>query len=265
MNKVKSLAMSGLIALSAATATTAFTASPSPAASQFSCGNYPDVTTYVARTMNGQFQGIRCVKRSNGVQVTQGTDTKYPIFAWYGESSSGCTYRHVGQAFYNNYKIIGYASDIYGNGECAKGNFPGNLTMTYIYDAITSTSRIRVTGAWNEEWTPVNSVSYTPLPQPKTCGSYFDRYSVLTNSSSFGLRCKLKVGTTNNTWFGSGNWNGKTYSHLGMRSTYGRGASDICHPIIGQFCGNYSFGSLKFQYVFPRGINVTGAWNEQWR
>lgn len=260
MNKVKSLAISGLLALSAATATTALTASPSPAATQFSCGNYPNLRTYVARTMNGQFQGIRCVKFSNGLQVnTNGTDTTYPAFAWYGESSNGCTYRHVGQAFYNNYKLIGYASDIYGNGECFKNNFPGNLTMTF-----TSDSRILVTGAWNEEWTPVNSVFYTPLPQPKTCGSNFDRYNVLTNSSSFGLRCKLKVGTSTNTWFGSGNWNGTTYSHLGMRSTYGRGASDICHPSFGQFCGNYDFGSLKFQYV-SGGINVTGAWNEQWR
>lgn len=256
MNKLKSLTISSLVALSAASATTALTASPSPAATQFSCG--PHLKTYEAKNASGQFQGIRCVKFSNGLVVNNGTDTKYPVIAWYGEKSTGCTYRHVGQAFYNNHKVIGYASDIYGNGECSKGNYPGNLTIEF-----TANSKILVKGAWNEEWTPVNSVSYTPLPQPKTCGSYFNRYNVLVNSSSFGLRCKMKEGTATDTWFGTGNWDGKTYSHIGTRSTYGRGASDICHPSFGVFCGNASFGSLNFQFLNPS-IKVTGAWNELW-
>ncbi len=244
---------------------------------KFSCG--PSFATYVVRPLDQRSgQGIRCVKFSNGNPKSPNT----PRIAWYGEGNwSKQTYRHVGHAFYQQPIALqspapfkGYASDINGNGEDIHNNFPGNLAIT-----IGDGNRIKVTGAWNEEWIRVNTATYKPLARPKVCGSYFDQYRVADlvplsqgGRKGDGLRCVLKVGPAKTyapkryftTWFGNGQWESAKYSHLGTRSTAGVGASDICGTTFGPICNNFAYGSLKVKPV-PGGYDVQGAWRETWR
>ena len=264
---IKSLALSSIVALT--TATTAIAQIPAPQMNlpltqrgNFRCA--PHLNTYVVRSLRGvRGKGIRCVKFSQGHPRRPGI----PRIAWYGEGQwGGKTYRHVGHAFYRGRTLVGYASDIFGNGENFKNNFPGNLKVTII-----NPSRIRVTGAWNEEWIRVRSVNYKPLRRPRTCGRYFDQYKVADlippsrgGRKGHGLRCVLRVGRRNTTWFGNGNWKGNTYSHLGTRGVKGYGASDICAKPFGPICNNFSYGSLKLTPVAPKGFKVTGAWRERW-
>jgi hypothetical protein len=252
-----------------------------PALPKFSCG--PHLATYVVRPLdNRPGRGIRCVKFSNGSPSKPRT----PRIAWYGEGNwYGKTYRHVGHAFYKPVlvphqplplpsSLKGYASDMNGNGEDIHNNFPGNLQVQ-----IVNPSRIRVTGAWNEEWIRVNEATYKPLARPKVCGSYFDQYKVADlvplsqgGRQGDGMRCVLRVGPAGTaapkryftTWFGNGQWTGSKYSHLGTRSTAGVGASDICGSTFGPICNNFPYGSLKVKPV-PGGYDVTGAWREMWR
>jgi hypothetical protein len=258
---MKSLVIGSLVTISTATSTLAqvpiqqdLRLAP---VNNFTCG--PQMRTYVVKPLdNRQGFGIRCVKFSAGKP-----GNTIPRIAWYGEGNwGGATYRHVGQAIYRNTSLVGFASDIYGNGENINNNFPGNLKVQ-----IVSGAKIRVTGAWNEEWQLVNNTNYKPLPRPKTCGGYFDQYKVsdLTeNRQGEGLRCVLRVGPKNTTWFGNGNWGGTTYSHLGTKSVNGYGAGDICANGFGPICNNFSYGSLKLTPV-PGGFDVTGAWSEKWR
>ncbi|MEO1428686.1 MAG: hypothetical protein AAFV71_06375 [Cyanobacteria bacterium J06633_8] len=262
VNTIKSAVFGGMLMLSTASVALAQPSLPAPEfqikpASKFTCA--PHTRTYIVKSLrNTKGKGIRCVKFANGNRKN-----RLPRIAWYGEGNwSGKTYRHVGQAFYKGRNLIGFASDMHGNGESFNGNFNGNLKLQFI-----SGSKIRVTGAWNEEWIPVKSTSYKPLPRPKTCGDYFDQYKVsdLTgNRQGSGLRCVLRVGRKNTTWFGNGNWERKTYSHIGTRGSKGYGASDICDTPFGPVCNKFAFGSLKLTPV-GSGFNVTGAWSEKWR
>jgi hypothetical protein len=258
---MKSLILGSMVALS--TATTAFAQIPVlqnlkiTQAPSFICG--PHTRTYTVRSLdNSQGQGIRCVKLSQGKP-----GTTIPRLAWYGEGNwGGATYRHVGQAIYQGTNLVGFASDIHGNGENINNNFPGNLKIQLV-----GSSTIRVTGAWNEEWQLVSTTNYKPLPRPRTCGRNFDEYKVsdLTDSrQGEGLRCVLRVGPRNTTWFGNGNWGGTTYSHIGTRSINGHGAGDICGTGFGPICNTFAWGSLKLTAV-SGGINVTGTWSEKWR
>jgi hypothetical protein len=251
------------------------------AATNFNCG--PHTLTYEVRSLsNNAFGGIRCVKKDNGY------DAYVPSIAWYGEGKWGsCTYRHVGHAFYSSYSSPytynkGYASDIYGNGECANSNFNGNLTVSVKNDW----TKIYVTGAWSEVWTKVSTVNYTPLNRPYRCGvtngGYFDQYYVndtlpVSQGGRYGagLRCMLKIGRAATTWFGNGWWSSfsNQYSHLGTKgitqytfSSYltGYGASDLCGFNFGPVCSNFAYGSLKFSSRLPRGYFVTGSWRETW-
>ncbi|WP_066383975.1 hypothetical protein [Anabaena sp. CA = ATCC 33047] len=224
----------------------------------FNCG--PHLRTYIVKPLdNRQGFGIRCVKFSRSRR-----GTAIPRLAWYGEGNwRGATYRHVGQAIYRGRNLVGFASDIHGNGEDINNNFPGNLNV----QILGSGSTIRVTGAWNEQWQLVRTTNYRPLPRPKTCGRYFDEYQVSDLAGKRrgeGLRCVLQVGPKNTTWFGNGNWGGSTYSHLGTRAVNGYGASDICGTNFGSICNTFGWGSLKLTPV-PGGVNVTGAWSEKWR
>jgi len=263
LNKaIKSIVFGGMLLVSTASTALARPSLPAPEfqinrASKFTCD--PHTITYVVKSLsNAAGKGIRCVKFSNG-----NTRNRVPKIAWYGEGNwSGRNYRHVGQAFYRGRNLIGFASDMYGNGEYFNGNFNGNLKLQFI-----SGSRIRVTGAWNEEWIPVKSTSYKPLRRPKTCGKYFDQYKVSDlkgNRRGSGLRCVLRVGRRNITWFGNGNWGGNTYSHIGTRASKGYGASDICKSPFGPICNTFGYGSLKLNPV-ANGFNVTGSWSEKWR
>lgn len=260
------IALSTLVALLTATSAVAQISSPTlqenlplGQTAGFSCGRHTN--TYVVKPLDRRAgTGIRCVKFSEG----QPGNPRIPRLAWYGEGNwNGATYRHVGHAFYSGSNLIGSASDIYGNGENINNNFPGNLRVQVGGGGAT----IRVTGAWNEEWQRVRSVNYRPLPRPTTCGRYFDQYNVsaLDARSGKGLRCVLRVGQRNTTWFGNGEWEGATYSHLGTRSFNGYGASDICGSVFGSICNIFGWGSLRFTPVAPRGFDVTGAWNERWR
>jgi hypothetical protein len=240
-----------------------------PVVAPFSCG--PSLDTYVVHSLDTrQGLGVRCVKWNDTQTSAQ------PAFSWYGEGSwNGCTYRHVGQAISNAYTANGsdyqgYSSDIMGNGECGNATYPGNLQIN-AYDRNT----IRVTGAWNEEWTRVSTVDYTPLPAPKTCGAYFQQYHVMstpsyeqtraqgyTNDTSTGLRCVLTVGPAFSTWYGVGNWSGQSYSHLGTSSSQGYGANDLCRP--GEICNVAQPGSLWFKQT-PNGDGYcVNGWNEVW-
>jgi hypothetical protein len=234
---------------------------PAQANPSFQCGS--DLVTYRVRSLNnGQDGGIRCVKFTEG-----SPDGSTPRFAWYGEGRWGnASYRHVGHAFrhpVNGTLRIGYASDIYGNGENASANFDGNLKMKVLNQG----KRIQVTGAWNEEWIRVGNVDYTPLPTLQTCGSNFAEYQVsdLTGQrQGSGVRCVLQLGPSKQTWFGNGQWNGTHYSHLGTLSGLnGVGASDLCDSSFGSTCGSFGYGSLKLT-PSDGGYVVNGDWSEQW-
>jgi hypothetical protein len=231
--------------------------------SRFSCG--PNLLTFVVKSLDRRVgEGVRCVKPSdpNPRRTT-------PQLAWYGEGNwQGSTYRHVGHAFGRGPSLVGSASDIFGNGENINNNFPNNLRVSLTIGSWSNPFEIHVTGAWNEKWVRVKNVVYTPLSAPKTCGSYFDEYKVSDLAGSRagdGLRCMLKVGAKNTTWFGNGQWQGSTYSHLGTKGLNGYGAGDLCHPSFGNICNNFSYGSLMLTPVSPSGFDVTGAWSEKWR
>ena len=266
----KSIALGALLALTASTAATASPLQLSElepqlsVAQPFNCG--PHLLTFAVRPLdNRQGVGIRCVKLSEG----RPGQSRIPQLAWYGEGNwNGGTYRHVGHAFYQGSNLIGSASDIHGNGETINNTFPNTLKVAVISGSWAAPNQIKVTGAWNEVWVRVAAVKYNPLPRPKTCGEHFDQYQVSDLSggrSGWGLRCMLREGRRNTTWFGKGNWNGNVYSHLGTQSFNGYGAGDVCGSTFGPVCNTFGWGSLHFSTVAPRGFNVTGAWNEKWR
>ncbi len=261
MKKTLSIALLGaVLAVSAAPPTAA---KQIAANGSFTCG--PHALTFAVRSLAPvrQGTGVRCVKISDGM-----SSQRIPRIAWYGEGTwEGGTYRHVGHAFTrepSDISAVGYASDINGNGEDANNNFPaGTLKVSLAGGTWASPTRINVTGDWNETWIRVSKIGYTPLERPKTCGKYFDQYTVSDLAGSRrgeGLRCMLKVGTRNTTWFGNGNWEGATYSHLGTKGHNGYGASDICDAPFGPNCFTYGYGSIKFS----RSGQVTGAWSEKW-
>lgn len=275
IHQLKSIALGGVLALSMAPAINAQTVpqqtlSQRPLATRkFSCGRH--LKTFVVRSLNQQKgRGIRCVK----ITTMRRGSRRIPKISWYGEGNwNGKTYRHIGHAFGNRRLMRGYASDIYGNGEDFKNNFPGNLRVTMI-----TPNRIRVTGAWNEEWVQVRTTRYQPLRRARTCGKFFDQYRVADLISppqgrdGRGLRCVLKVGPKGTyasqryftTWFGNGQWGQAVYSHLGTRSPKGAGASDICGSVFGPVCNHFNFGSLQIKPV-GSGFDVMGAWREKWR
>jgi hypothetical protein len=226
----------------------------------FTCG--PHLLTFVVKSLAPvrQGNGVRCVKPV----------LRSPVIAWYGEGNwEGGTYRHVGQANrLSGSSATGYASDIHGNGEDTSNNFDGNLSLKIIAGTWNNPLKINVTGAWNETWERVDSVRYIPLPRPKVCGEYFDQYTNVSDlggtRSGDGLRCVLKVGLPDTTWFGNGNWGSSTYSHLGSKSVNGYGAGDICAAPFGPICNNFAYGSLRFSRVSTDEVRVTGAWNEKW-
>jgi hypothetical protein len=232
-----------------------------PRPSAFTCG--PHLLTFIVKSLPPvrQGNGVRCVKPNN---------FQSPIVAWYGEGNwEGGTYRHVGHAVFSSRSTAqGFASDIHGNGEDANNNFDGNLKLELLAGTWNNPTKINVTGAWNETWERVTSLRYNPLPRPKVCGEYFDQYTNVSDlggtRSGDGLRCVLKVGLPDTTWFGNGNWGGSTYSHLGSKSHNGYGASDLCAAPFGPICNNFGYGSLRLSRISPDEVHVRGAWNEKW-
>lgn len=248
-----------------------------PGPGTYSCG--PHMDTYTVTSLNRlQGSGIRCVSWGDRYS----TDSSSPAFVWYGEGAwytqdargvvKPCVYRHLGQAVPRSSTsgYIGYASDMYGNGECGQSNYNGNLTLTVVDSAT-----IRVTGAWAEEWRLASNPLYTPLPAPKTCGRWFDNFTAYSivdavtgngqeklGASGSGLRCMLKVGPKNSAWFGNGNWGGSQYVHLGIRTNVGYGANDFCAP--GQICNTFAPGVLHFVNSDVLHGTIVPEWNEVW-
>ena len=235
----------------------------------FSCG--PHFDTYIATSSLFSYgNGIRCVKWSDGANSAK----HIPVFAWYGEGRwETVRYRHVGQAFISpgltqprTYQ--GFATDLYGNGETVQGDYRGGLVMT-IVDADT----IEVTGGWQETWKRVSVADYIPLPMPTTCGQYFDQYRVesindytkkLSHSvSGSGIRCVMRSGAPNTTWFGMGEWGGKRYMHLVTGSTKGYGSSDFCQRPE-DYCGATGYGDIRLRLTSRWQHPVVDGWNEIW-
>jgi hypothetical protein len=233
-------------------------------AQAYNCG--PHLYTYQVRSLaNTPGNGVRCVKFGEGHPGNM-----LPAFAWTGEGRwQGSSYRHVGHAYGEpDGGLVGYASDISGNGEAFSNNFNGNLQISTSGGPIPAT--IRVQGAWNEEWALVRGANYVPIVPAliKRCGPYFHQFTVNDlggDRQGRGIRCMLQVGPQPNvTWFGQGTWSGATYSHLGTMAHNGYGASDVCD---GRFaiCNVFPWGSLSFTPNFLGGFDVTGSWNERWK
>ena len=237
-----------------------------------SCGPFMD--TYQVTSLNGvEGNGIRCVKFTDRKSL-RAVKANAPVFAWYGEGIwNDCTYRHIGHAFatpksQKNNELTGYASDIWGNGECANGNFPGNLTVKII-----DRDTIQVTGSWGEEWKRVAEMNYSWLANPLVCGDHLTSYTAYSlddaitgNLGKFGkgLRCELRLGKFNTTWVGFGYWGTETYSHLGTKNSNGQvGSSDFCKA--GEACYTAAYGDLK-RIPSPtlQGLIIRG-WNDIWK
>lgn len=252
----------------------------------FSCGSR--TATYTVRAGDNRLGiGVRCVKVQNLESASQ--------LIWYGEGQwQGQTYRHVGEATPGcadqPLDFCGAAADIHGNGESFNNRFPGKtIEFKAINGSWPAPDEIRVSGAWNEVWHKVSTTFSTALSRPTTCGSNFDEYTVsdLPTRQGEGLRCVLRNGRPPYTtaWFGNGEWNGTTYSHLGIfrieRTTSGTigggtgGASNLCGPAFGQSCNNFPVGSLRFMPICEserdgrpirtfQGFKVQGSWSEVW-
>jgi len=260
---------------------------PSLTKENFSCG--PNTITYSASAGdNRQGNGVRCVKIQNIESM--------PHLTWYGEGQwQGQTYRHIGEATPGcadrPLDFCGAAADIHGNGESFNNNFPGKIIGFKATNGNwPAPNEIRISGAWNEVWNKVTAINYVPLLRPTTCGSNFDEYAVsdLNNRrQGAGIRCVLRKGSSPYTtaWFGNGEWEGRTYSHVGIfrighaiSGTIGGGvggASDLCNSALGQFCNNFRADSLRFTSICEsegegrprrrfRGFKVQGAWSEVW-
>lgn len=223
-----------------------------------SCGS--NALTYGVYDTNGMpAAGIRCVK------LIESTSASTYSFVWYGEGNwGGGAYRNLGQAYYHGDWPGASAADIYGNGESFAGK-ADNLQMSIVGNW-PAPQEIHVSGDWNEVWRLVQSVGWTPLPRVMTCGPHFVTDIVkdgLGTGVGSGVRCALGWGA----WFGSGDWNGTTYSHIGWfgYSAYqpGPGAVDLCDPAFGESCGAAPVGSLHLS-GYLSDLVVTGAWNEKW-
>ncbi len=241
----------------------------------FTCG--PALTTYRVRAADGRAgDGVRCV----ALAIGSATVTNLPAFVWYGEGVWGSVkYRHIGHAFWvtppSGPHIVGWASDIWGNGEGTRINANGNLILRPSVSTPFPAS-ITISGAWNEIWDkmPNGVAPYTSvLPHATQCGELLDSFHVEATGPNFplgaGLRCIMTIGPASYralggmTWYGEGFWTRTYYSHIGYRGLRGHGAIDICEPSKFGFCGTASIGSLNFTPIGD-GYNVSGAWAEHW-
>jgi len=232
----------------------------------FACG--PHLATYKVRSLNGwPGAGVRCVRFN--VQNEPG------FIIWYGEGQWGSgTYRHVGVGYLASMgRARASASDIFGNGEDAMGDFRNSLNIVSSGGSIPRT--MRVTGDWNEEWILEGDgivQEYTSRLGPvNTCGQHLVESSVSDASgrrSGSGIRC----GTVafGGAWYGEGNWGGDIYAHLGYGTVdHAAGAFDICEPSKSRSCNAFNWGSLKTNnsipgQPFPGCRRVSGAWSEIW-
>lgn len=135
--------------------------------------------------------------------------------------------------------------------------------------------RIRVTGAWQQEWIlePSGVVDeYTsPLSPVSAGGPGLDEFEVRNRDGTpgYGLRVMLASGS----WLGAGTWRDVPYLHLGTfigdPTAAGRikfGAADICHQR--GFCGAVPWGAMLLRpapRIAPGVWEMLGLWTEEWR
>jgi hypothetical protein len=234
-----------------------------------SCG--PHMSTYAVHGPDGSTaSGLRCVR------VTwRSDDGSSADFTWYGEGNwGGGPYRHLGTGYINRGEFGSFAraADMFGNGE-AFNSFASNLIPQVTAGSWPAPQEIRIGGDWNEIWRLAIDVAYAPLPLPANCGPRFRRYIVSDQASTrqgTGVRCVVDLGLPNgNLWFGTGEWDGGQYSHIGqftLPSGSGAGvgqATDLCNPHFGGACNDFPAASLTFTSR-DGGYQVSGAWSEFW-
>ncbi len=219
------------------------------------CG--PHFKEYRVVTSGAGNFGVRCVQIGAN------------IMTWYGEGAwNGNNYRHIGRAGRGEFGMVGWARDIYGNGEQFTNKAQGIMP---IYEGTWSNGapeRIRMTQTWNELWvkaTPAMTPYHSNLGSLQSCGRHFKRYRVGPNANGSGIRCVVPGnGAAPLLFAGEGYWGGNRYMHLGTGSSPNRAyASDICKPGF-NFCNTFGYDSLVFTAVTPNQLKVTGSWNEIW-
>lgn len=218
------------------------------------CG--PHFKEYRVVTSGAGNFGVRCV------QIGANT------MSWYGEGAwNHKNYRHIGRAYRGEFGMVGYAKDIYGNGEQFQNTADGIMP---IYEGTWSggaPERIRMTQTWNELWqkvTPASRPYSSNLGSLVQCGRHLKRYKVSAANGN-GVRCVVPGnGAAPFLFVGEGYWGGRRYMHLGTGSSRNRAyASDICKPGF-SFCNTFGYDSLRFTALNASTVKVTGSWNETW-
>lgn len=117
---------------------------------------------------------------------------------------------------------------------------------------------------------PPLKISYTPI---FTCAPHLETFLVkpLDQRQGTGIRCvKRSEGRAGNpripalAWYGEGNWNGKTYRHVGHAFYQRRNLLGAAADFKENIHNNFSFGSLNLELINTNTIFVRGAWNEVW-
>jgi uncharacterized protein YjbI with pentapeptide repeats len=262
----------------------------------FSCGPYTD--TYAVRSITepAKIVGVRCLLKIN--VDTKLNKNKIPTFVWYGEGKSNKgEYRHIGQAFYKNSILdVAYILELDGSNKNQKTPSPSKVEMTIPPEKKTknkadsvSEFQVKDKNAVIEKWTlEKQRINYAPLNQPTSrfnCGEKFIKYKVYpivtrrriinsTNSeqsvsTDWGLRCVYEQNQTI-TWFGTGQWEGKPYYHLGTKMIddkdvkKGYGAVDLCYFQKKAYCYKVEGGFLELNRLKYNDFEIKREWSEKW-
>lgn len=219
------------------------------------CG--PHFKEYRVVTSGAGNFGVRCVQIGAG------------IMSWYGEGAwGGNNYRHIGRAVRGEFGLVGFARDIYGNGEQFSNRADGIIPVFEGAWSDGAPERIRMTQVWNETWvkaTPSMSPYYSNLGSLNYCGRHLKRYVVGPYSNGTGVRCVYPGnGAAPLVFVGEGYWGGNRYMHLGTGSSRNKAyASDICKPGF-NFCNTAGYDSLVFTAISNTQLKISGSWNETW-
>jgi uncharacterized protein YjbI with pentapeptide repeats len=250
------------------------------------CG--PHIYTYFVQTLNNnQVTGIRCLLKINTVRDKKLGNKSFRL-VWYGEGRmNNQEYRHIGESSYENSNSS--VTNIFDLDDYNPKNHLLNKKMQITIinkkeDSILEFQTKDEKGLM-EKWTlaPSNSeIKYFPLGQPTNrfkCGKNFQKYKVypiLTkrriekpNSRDWGIRCVLPL-NKEVIWFGTGEWEGKPYYHLGTKMLptpdikTGYGAIDLCGFKKGAYCYKVEGGLLELNHLNNNGYEIKKEWSEKW-